>query len=94
VLAISYRGETNFEILFGLGIAVLFISQFLVSIGINTGILPVTGITLPFMSYGGSHLLSEFLALGILMGMKGYARAAHKETTSNELVQVFDSKYL
>lgn len=94
VLSISYKGETNFEILYGLGLSILFISQFTVHVGMNIGILPVTGITLPFMSYGGSHLLSEFLGLGILMGMKKYARAAHKEITQNEFVQVFGNRDL
>ena len=87
-LAIAYRGETNFEILYGLGLSIFFLSHFAVHVGMNIGILPVTGITLPLMSYGGSHLLSEYLGLGILMGMGGYARAAHKETHHNELLDV------
>lgn len=94
ILSVSYRGETNFEILYGLGLSILFISHFIVHVGMNIGILPVTGITLPLMSYGGSHLLSEFLGLGILVGMKGYARATHKEASKNELLQVFGGKDL
>ena len=43
--------------------------------GINIGLLPVTGTTIPFLSYGGSHLLTEFFALGMVMGM-GKSRAA------------------
>lgn len=88
ILAISYRGETNFEILYGLGITVFFLSHFIVHVGMNIGLLPVTGITMPFLSYGGSHLLSEFFGLGILVGMKNYARAAHKESIGNELLDV------
>lgn len=88
ILAITYRGETNFEILYGLGISIFFISHFILHVGMNIGVLPITGITLPLMSYGGSHLLSEFLGLGILMGMKKYARATHKSTALNELVDV------
>jgi cell division protein FtsW (lipid II flippase) len=45
------------------------ISHFTVHVGMNIGLLPVTGTTVPFLSYGGSHLLTEYLALGILMGM-------------------------
>jgi cell division protein FtsW (lipid II flippase) len=52
----------------------------------NIGLLPVTGNTLPFMSYGGSHLMSEFLGLGILMGFRKNSRSVHKEITQNELV--------
>jgi rod shape determining protein RodA len=68
-LRISLRAETNFERIFGAGVAILFTSHFLVHIGMNIGLLPVTGTTVPFLSYGGSHLITEFLALGMLMGM-------------------------
>lgn len=94
VLSIAYRGETNFEILYGLGIAILFISHFMIHVGMNIGILPVTGLTLSFMSYGGSHLISEFFALGILMGMKRYAHAAHKERMDSEPLQMFGARDL
>jgi rod shape determining protein RodA len=69
VLRIALRAETNFERIFGSGVAILFTSHFLVHVGMNIGLLPVTGTTVPFLSYGGSHLITEFLALGILMGM-------------------------
>ncbi|MBI2476449.1 MAG: rod shape-determining protein RodA [Candidatus Taylorbacteria bacterium] len=85
ILLHAMRGSTNFEMLFGLGLAVLFMSHLFVNIGMNIGLLPVTGITLPFMSYGGSHLITEFAGLGILMGMSRYQRAAHKDLSKNEL---------
>ena len=56
----------------------------MIHVGMNIGILPVTGITIPFMSYGGSHLVITFAALGILMGMRRYAQAAHKDVLRNE----------
>jgi rod shape determining protein RodA len=68
-LRLSLRAETNFERLFGAGVAILTISHFVVHVGMNIGLLPVTGTTVPFLSYGGSHLMTEFIALGILMGM-------------------------
>jgi len=40
----------------------------------NIGLLPVTGTTIPFLSYGGSHLLTEFLAVGIVIGMGRYTK--------------------
>ena len=86
ILANSIRGETNFEILFGIGLAVMFVGHLFIHVGMNVGLLPITGITLPLMSYGGSHLLAEFVGLGILMGMRRYSRAAHKETVKNEFV--------
>jgi rod shape determining protein RodA len=88
IILIASRGESNFEILFGLGLVILFITHTVINIGMNIGLLPVTGNTLPFMSYGGSHLLNEFLGLGILMGMRRYQRAVHKEMNNNEIVGV------
>ncbi len=85
ILLHAMRGSTNFEMLFGLGLAILFMSHVFVNVGMNIGLLPVTGITLPFMSYGGTHLLTEFAGLGILMGMSRYQRAAHKDLSKNEL---------
>jgi len=88
ILANALRGATNFEILYGTGIAILFMTHFIVNIGMNIGLLPVTGVTVPFMSYGGSHLITEFAALGILMGMRRYARRVHKDHIGNEIVGV------
>jgi rod shape determining protein RodA len=59
-----------------------------VNIGMNLGLLPVTGIPLPFMSYGGSHLLTEFAGLGILMSMRRYARIAHRDKMKNEFLGI------
>ncbi len=79
-------GATNFEILFGMGVAIFFMSHILINIGMNLGIFPVTGIPLPFMSYGGSHMLVEFMCLGILMSMRKYARPAHRDDMKNEFL--------
>lgn len=86
ILYLAALGAYNFEILFGLGIAIFFMSHILVNIGMNLGLAPVTGIPLPFMSYGGSHLLTEFAGLGILMSMKRYARSVHRDDTKNEFL--------
>jgi len=88
ILVNAQNGATNFEILFGLGLAILFVSQFTIHVGMNIGLLPVTGITVPFMSYGGSHLMVSFIGLGMLMGMKKYSRAAHKDFMKNEFLGV------
>lgn len=84
VLLASILGASNFESLYGVGVATLLLSHFIINLGMNIGLLPVTGLTLPFMSYGGSHLLVEFLALGILMGMRRYGLAFHRDDTKNE----------
>ncbi len=86
VISNAYYGATNFEILFGLGLAILFMSHFLVNVGMSLGLMPITGITFPFMSYGGTNLLSSFTGLGILMGMRRYRRDAHKDTIKNEFL--------
>lgn len=88
ILLMALHGATNFEMLFGMGVAILFMSHFILHVGINLGILPVTGTTIPFLSYGGSHLITEFTALGILMGMRRYSRGVHREDTKNEFLGI------
>ena len=84
ILNFAIHGESNFETLFAAGIMILFITHILVNMGMNIGVMPVTGITLPFMSYGGSHLMVEFGALGILSSMSRRTRHAHPEDLSRE----------
>jgi rod shape determining protein RodA len=86
ILYFASYGASNFEILFGMGVAIYFMSHIIINIGMNVGLLPVTGIPLPFMSYGGSHLLTEFMALGILMSMRSYSRSAHRDDIKNEFL--------
>ena len=86
ILANAMHGSSNFEVLFGMGLAILLMSHFIINVGMNIGLMPVTGITLPFMSYGGSHLLTSFLGLGILMSMRKYARAIHRDDMRNEFL--------
>lgn len=88
VLDNAMKGETNFEILFAVGIAIMFGGHFLINVGMNMGIMPVTGIPLPFVSYGGSHILISFSMLGILMGMRRYGRDAHKDQIKNEFLGI------
>lgn len=80
----AIRGETNFEILFGAGLAMYFIAHYIINIGMNLGIMPVTGIAMPFMSYGGTHILTEFTGIGMLVAMRRYSRLVHKESILNE----------
>lgn len=86
VIVHSMHGATNFETLFAAGLAILLMSQFIVHVGMNIGLLPITGATMPFVSYGGSHLITEFVALGILMGMRRYERPIHRDDADNEFV--------
>jgi len=77
ILMIAAHGADNFDTLVAVGVAIYFLAQFIVHVGMNMGMLPITGTTLPFMSYGGSHLLTEFAALGLLCGLRRNLRAAH-----------------
>jgi rod shape determining protein RodA len=86
ILRTAMAGATNFEILYGAGVAIYFLVHLVINIGMNIRLLPVTGTPLPFVSYGGSHIFTEFVALGILMGMRRYSRAAHKDATEKEFV--------
>ena len=88
ILHAALLGATNFEMLFGMGVAILIISQVFINIGMNLGLMPVTGVTLPFMSYGGSHLLVEFMALGILMSMRRYSRTLHPDDMRHEFLGI------
>ena len=88
IVFIAMRGATNFEMLFGAGMAIFLIVHFFINIGMNMQLLPVTGQTLPFLSYGGSHLVAGFAGLGILMGIRRGARVAHKDSTKNEFLGV------
>lgn len=88
ILRIAMYASTNFEMLFGIGFAVMIMAHTIVNIGMNIGLMPVTGITLPFMSYGGSHLLTLFIGLGILMGMNKYGRKIHRDDMNQEFLGI------
>jgi len=61
------------------GITTLLLTQAFINIGVNLNILPLTGITLPFISYGGSSLLSLMLAMGVLLNISRTADFAKVE---------------
>ena len=70
IMRIAIVSQTNFPRLFASGIAIILFSQLFIHIGMNTGILPVIGISLPLVSYGGSGLIATFIGLGILQSIK------------------------
>lgn len=80
LLLFAVRAATNFERLFATGVAILITSHFFVHIGMNIGLLPVTGTTVPFLSYGGTHLITEFVGLGMVMAMSRYTRTRAQQT--------------
>ena len=69
IIQIAIKAENNFARLFCLGVAIVFVFQVFVNIGMNMGILPITGIPLSFISYGGSNLLINFIMLGTVQSI-------------------------
>jgi len=66
ILKIASLSKSNFAFLFGCGVFCVIFVQGFINIGMNLGLLPVTGIPLPLLSYGGSSFLSTMIMLGIL----------------------------
>lgn len=66
IYRIFRRSNSLFEKLFVTSAFSLILIQFFVNIGMNIGLLPIVGVTLPFVSLGGSSLLSNFIFLGLL----------------------------
>jgi len=73
VLRIAARAEDQFGMLIASGIAIWFAVQAFINIGMTVGIMPVTGLPLPFVSYGGSAMFADMLAIGCLQSV-----AAHR----------------
>ncbi len=65
-LRIAYRADDQFGTLVAAGIAIWFAVQSFINIGMTIGIMPVTGLPLPFISYGGSAMFADMIAIGIL----------------------------
>jgi len=65
-LEIAAHNIDPFARLVSIGIVAMFIVQVLVNVGMTLGLMPITGLTLPFVSYGGSSLLVNMIAVGLL----------------------------
>jgi rod shape determining protein RodA len=66
---IAARADDMFGLLVASGIAIWFAVQAFINIGMTVGIVPVTGIPLPFVSYGGSALFADMIAVGLLQSV-------------------------
>lgn len=93
-LLIAHRGFTiarsvkdPFGQYVAFGITLLIITQAFVNIGVNLNIVPLTGVTLPFISYGGSSLFSLMIGVGILLAI-----SRHMEYKPQNLSDVLQAK--
>ena len=68
-IRIAYLSKDPFGTYLAAGVASMFAIQMFVNVGMVIGIMPITGIPLPFVSYGGSQMLANFLAVGILLNV-------------------------
>lgn len=65
-LMIAYRAQDRFGMFLATGIVAMLLFHFFINVGMNIGIAPVTGIPLPFVSYGGTSLIVAMMAIGLL----------------------------
>ena len=68
-LRITTLSKNLYGSLVGAGIAAMLLFQVFVNVGMNVGLMPVTGIPLPLVSYGGSSVLVTFMAIGLLQSV-------------------------
>ncbi len=66
---IALKAKDDFGSLMAIGVVSMFMFHFFVNIGMTTGIMPVTGIPLPFISAGGTSLLTNMVAIGLLLSI-------------------------
>lgn len=74
ILTVAQKTEDRFGMLICLGIFTMIFSQIFINIGMNLGLLPITGITLPLISSGGSSLVAVLISLGIIENMAGFIK--------------------
>ena len=74
---IAVRASSAFSSLVALGLTTGWLVHVVVNIGMTLNLMPITGIPLPFFSYGGSFMLASWLAVGILMRISHEGRGAH-----------------
>ncbi|MDR4983397.1 putative lipid II flippase FtsW [Bacillus cereus] len=82
---VAQKCKDPFGSLIAIGIASLLGIQTFVNVGGMSGLIPLTGVPLPFVSYGGSSLLANLLAMGILLNIASHVKREEKQ--QNELIK-------
>jgi rod shape determining protein RodA len=80
MIQIAARADDSFGRLIAIGIASFVLFQAFVNIGVNIRLIPVTGVPLPFVSLGGSSLVTLLASLGILLSILGHRRRRPRRT--------------
>jgi len=83
-IIISAGVQDNFGRLLAVGLSLMITVQAFINMAVVAGVLPTAGIPLPFMSYGGSSLLSNMIAAGILLNISRYRGAVPVEVDFQE----------
>lgn len=73
---IAKTAKDNSGTYLAIGITAIFFYHMVENIGMTMGLLPVTGVPLPFVSYGGSSLITNFMAIGLLLSISGRRKKA------------------
>ena len=84
-LRITTLSKNLYGSMIGAGIAAMLLFQVFVNVGMNIGLMPVTGIPLPLMSYGGSSVLVTFMAIGLLQSVYVQSQLASPGRVRNAL---------
>jgi len=69
-LDIAKHSKDSFGRYLAMGVAFMFTTYSVVNLAMILGLMPIVGVPLPFMSYGGTALIINFMAVGILMGIR------------------------
>jgi cell division protein FtsW (lipid II flippase) len=74
ILAIAWGARDSLGAMVGVGLASMLLFQIMVNVGMVLGIMPVIGIPLPFITYGGSSMISLLFGMGILQSVRMHSR--------------------
>ncbi|MBD3181930.1 rod shape-determining protein RodA [Candidatus Poribacteria bacterium] len=69
-LKAAYKADDDFGALLATGITAMIITQVFMNIGMTVGMMPITGVPLPLMSYGGSSLVATFISVGLILNVR------------------------
>jgi len=82
-LRVLLMAKDLFGALIAAGVAAILMFQVFVNVGMTIGIMPITGVTLPLMSYGGSSVITTMLAIGLLQSV--YVQARNAQATKGRM---------